>query len=60
MNFRDVTPKPELPTYEGSLTVEHLIDWMSELDKYFEYDEVEDDKKFMLVVAKLRGYASLW
>ena len=33
---------------------------MSELDKYFEYDEVEDDKKVMLVVTKLRGHASLW
>ena len=53
-------PKVEFPTYGGSLIIEHLIDWMSELDKYFEYDEVEDDKKFMLVVAKLRGHASLW
>ena len=53
-------PRPELPTYEGSLITKHLIDWMSELDKYFEYDEVEDDKKVMLDVTKLRGHASLW
>ena len=30
------------------------------MDKYFEYDEFEDDNKFMLAVAKLRGHASLW
>ena len=49
-----------MPTYEGSLTYEHFIDWISELDKYFEYDEVEEDKKVMLVVTKLKGHASLW
>ena len=28
--------KPKLSTYDGSLIVEHLIDWISEMDKYFE------------------------
>ena len=26
-------PNPDLPTYEGSLTAEYLIDWINELDK---------------------------
>ena len=38
-------PRPELPTYDGNLIAEHLIEWISELGKYFEYDEVEEDKK---------------
>ena len=33
-------PRPEFPTYDGSLLAEHLIDWINEMDKYFEYDEV--------------------
>ena len=33
--------RPELTTYDGSLITEHLIDWTSDLEKYFEYDEVE-------------------
>ena len=53
-------PKPEFPTYEGSLTVEHLIDWINELDKYFEYDELEEDVKVRLVATRLKGHASLW
>jgi hypothetical protein len=53
-------PKPELPTYEGSLNAEHLIDWISELDKYFEYDEIEENKKVRLAVTRLKGHASLW
>ena len=53
-------PRPELPTYDESLFVEHLLDWISELDKYFEYDEVEEDKRIRLDVTRLKGNASLW
>ena len=38
-------PRLDFPTYEGSLVMEHLINWISELDNYFEYDEVEEDKR---------------
>lgn len=54
------SPKLELPTYEGSLTAGHLIDWVNELDKYFEYDEFEEDAKVKLAVTRLKGHASLW
>ena len=49
-----------MPTYEGSLTIEHLIDWINELDKYFEYDELEEDEKVKLAATRLKGHASLW
>ena len=52
-------PKPEFFTYEGSLTDEHLIDWINELDKYIDYDEVEEEKKFRLAIIRLKGHASL-
>ena len=53
-------PRSELSTYDGSLIAEHLIEWISELDKYFEYDEVEEYKRVRLVVMRLKGHASLW
>ena len=49
-----------MSTYDGSLIVEHLINWINELDKYFEYDEIEEDKRVILVVTRLKGHASLW
>ena len=49
-----------MSTYDGSLIVENLIDWISELDNYFEYDEVEEDKRVRLDVTRLKGHASLW
>ena len=30
------------------------------MDKYFEYDEIEEDKRVRLVVTRLKGHASLW
>ena len=49
----------ELPTYDGSLVAEHLIDWINKMDKYFEYDEVEEDKRVRLALTRLKGHASL-
>ena len=36
-------PKPSLSTYDGNLSVEGLIDWIGELDRYFYYEEIEED-----------------
>ena len=38
-------PKPKFSTYDGILIAEHLIDYITEMDKYFEYDESEEDKR---------------
>jgi hypothetical protein len=51
-------PKPELSTYDGSLTDENLIDWISDLDKYFEYEEIDEEKRVKFVVTRLKGHAS--
>jgi hypothetical protein len=53
-------PQLEVPMYEGSLNVEELIDWIATMDKYFEYEEVEDNKKVKFVVTRLKGHVSLW
>ena len=53
-------PKPSLSTYDGNLSAEGLIDWIGELDKYFDYEEVEEDKKVKLVITHLKGHTALW
>lgn len=37
--------KPELSNYDGSLSTELLLDWISELDKYFKCEEISDEKR---------------
>lgn len=53
-------PKPSLSTYNGNLSAEELIDWIGQLDRYFDYEDVEEDKKMKLVVTRLKDHAALW
>jgi len=53
-------PKPEIPNYDDSLSADVLLDWVSELDKYFENEEVSEDKRVRSVATKLKGHAALW
>jgi hypothetical protein len=50
----------DIPVYEGNLDVEELLSWIRALDKYFNYDDVEEDRKVKHVVTRLKGHATLW
>jgi hypothetical protein len=50
----------DIPMYEGNLDVEELLDWIRALDKYFDYEDVEEDKKVKHVITRLKGHATLW
>jgi hypothetical protein len=52
--------KMDIPVYEGNLDVEEILDWMRALDTYFDYEDVEEDKKFKHAVTRLKGHAALW
>jgi hypothetical protein len=55
-----VREKMDILVYEGNLDVEELLDWIRALDKYFDYEDVEEDKKVKHVVTRLKGHATLW
>jgi hypothetical protein len=50
----------EIPMYEGNLYVEDLLDWIRALDKYFDYEDVEEYKKVKHAITRLKGHATLW
>jgi hypothetical protein len=52
--------KMEIPMYERNLDVEELLDRIRALDKYFDYEDVEEDKKVKHAITRLKGHASLW
>ena len=53
-------PKFDVPTYSGNLNPEELIDWINELEEYFEYEEIEDPDRVKFAKAKLKGHAKIW
>jgi hypothetical protein len=46
--------------YEGNLDVEEMLDWFRDMDKYFDYEDVEEDKKVKHVTTRLKGHATLF
>ena len=53
-------PKPSLSNYDGNFSAEGMIDWIGELDQYFDNEQIEEDKKVKLVVTRLKGHVALW
>jgi hypothetical protein len=52
--------KMDIPVYEGSLDAEELLDWIRALETYFDYEDIEEDKKVRHAVTKMKGHAALW
>jgi len=50
----------EIPEFEGKLDPDEFLEWLSTVERVFEYKEVPEDKKVKRLALKLRKYASLW
>jgi Icc-related predicted phosphoesterase len=37
--------KIKVPMYEGNLDAEELLDWIRSMDKHFDYEDVDEEKK---------------
>ena len=55
-----VKPKIEVSSLVGGLNPEELVDWINEINKCFDYEEMSKDKKVKFAVTKLKGHAALW
>ena len=49
----------EVSCYDGSLKGETLIDWIRELEIYFEYENVQDPNQVRFIMTKLKGHVAL-
>ena len=52
-------PKFEVPTFLGKINLEELINWINELEEYFEYEEIEDPDRVKFAKAKLKGHVKV-
>ena len=52
-------PKFDVPTFLGKLNPEDLINWINELEEYFEYEEMEYLDRVRFEKAKLKGHAKI-
>ena len=52
--------KFEVPKFSRKLNPEELIDWINELEEYFECEKIEDLDKVRFAKAKLKGHMKIW
>ena len=52
-------PKFDVPTFSRNLNLEELINWINELEEYFEYEEIEDPDRVRFAKAKLKGHVKI-
>lgn len=50
----------DLPEFHGRLNPEEFLEWLSAIEKFFDYKETPASQRVKLVATRLRGYASTW
>jgi len=55
LRSRKVTTKVEVSNFGGSLKLEELMDWISAMEKYFKWDEMEYVKRVKFYCTNLKG-----
>ena len=49
----------DVPTFSKNLNPKELINWINELEEYFEYEEIKDPNRVRFEKAKLKGHAKI-
>ena len=45
--------------YDRKLDTNVVLDWIFDMEKFFEYENTPDNRKVKIVVTRLKGHASL-
>jgi len=52
--------KIDLPSFNEHLQIEDFLDWVTEVERFFDYMNIREDHKVKLVAYKFKGGASAW
>ena len=56
----DFRLKVDIPYFSGNLNIEDFIDWLADIDKFFDYIRVPKENRVTLVACRLKGGVSAW
>ena len=53
-------PTVEVVLYDRKLDTNVVLDWISHMEKFFEYENTPDNRNMNIAITRLKGHASLW
>ena len=55
MERRTMNAKLDLPTYDGRVNLDAIVDWVDSLNSFFECDEILENQRTKISKSKLKG-----
>ena len=60
MSRENSKPTIEVFLYDRKLDTDVVLDWIFDMEKFFEYENTPNNRKVEIAVTRLKGHASLW
>ena len=53
-------PKIDVNMFLGNLNLDDSIDWINEIEEYFEYEDIREPNRVKFIKEKIKGHVKIW